>query len=114
MEHTLSRRSIVVATEGQVSSDLAGETAILELQSGIYYGLNAVATRIWQLIQAPTFVSEVYETLLQDYEIEPERCEHELLALLQELALKGLVEVQDDTNVQHQGRLRSPLAEKRQ
>ena len=95
MPDTIRRRSIVVAAEGQVSCDLAEEVAILDVKSGIYYGLNSIGARIWNLIQAPRTVSEVCETLLVEYEVEPERCEHELLALLQELAAKGLIEVQD-------------------
>jgi hypothetical protein len=93
MEYSVSGRSIVVVAEGQVSCDLAGEAAILDVQSGIYYGLNTVGARIWRLIQEPRTVNEVYETLLEEYEVEPERCERELLALLQELAAKGLVEI---------------------
>jgi hypothetical protein len=95
MEYTVSGRSVVVAAEGQVSCDLAEEVAILDIKSGIYYGLNTIGARIWKLIQEPRTVSEVCETLLAEYEVKPERCEHELLALLQELAAKGLIEVQD-------------------
>jgi hypothetical protein len=95
MKYTVSGRSVVVAAEGQVSCDLAGEVAILDVKSGIYYGLNAIGGRIWNLIQEPRMVSEVCQTLLEEYEVEPKRCEHELLVLLQELAAKGLIEVQD-------------------
>ena len=95
MEYTVSGRSVVVAAEGQVSCDLAEEVAILDVKSGIYYGLNAIGGRIWNLIQEPRMVNEVCQTLLEDYEVEPERCERELLALLQELAANGLIEVQN-------------------
>ena len=99
MKDTIDRGSVVVAAEGQVSSDLAGETVILDVKSGIYYGLNGVATRIWQLIQEPCAVREVYETLLQEFEIDAERCEHEVLALLQDLAFKRLIEVKNEMDM---------------
>lgn len=84
-----------MATRDQVSSDLMGEVAILDLKAGVYYGLDDVGARIWNLIQEPKAVSEIRDTLLQEYDIEADRCERDLLALLQRLADEGLVEVED-------------------
>ena len=97
MEHTISGRSIVEVSKDQISCDLIEEVAILDITSGIYYGLNTVGTRIWKLIQEPRTVHEVRDALLEEYEVEPERCERDVLALLQELASKGLIEIKDDT-----------------
>lgn len=96
MKGAIGGRSVVVAAEGQVSSDLGGEVAILDLKAGVYYGLDEVGARIWSLIQEPRRVDEVRDTLLEEYEVEPERCEHDLIALLQRLAEEGLVEVGDE------------------
>ncbi len=49
------------------------------------------------MIQEPRTVHEVRDALLEEYEVEPERCECELLALLQELTVKGLIEVKGET-----------------
>ena len=43
----------MVATKDQVSCDLAGEAAILNIKSGVYYGLDPVGARIWNLMQEP-------------------------------------------------------------
>jgi len=59
----------------------------------MYYGLNAVGARVWELVQEPKTVTEIRDTLLSEYEVEPNRCEQDLLALLQELAGKGLVKI---------------------
>jgi hypothetical protein len=85
-----------VVSKDQISCDLAEETAILDVKLGIYYGLNTVGTRIWKLIQEPRPVYEVRDALLEEYEVEPERCERDVFALLQELASKGLIEIKDD------------------
>ena len=91
----VSGDSTVVAAKDQVSSDLGGEVAILDLKAGVYYGLDAVGARIWSLIQKPRTVNEIRDILLEEYEVEPERCEHDLLALLRRLADEGLVEVRN-------------------
>jgi hypothetical protein len=92
----VSGQSIVVVSKDQISCDLHEETAILHVKSGIYYGLNPIGTRIWKLIQEPRTVPEVCDVLLEEYEVEPERCQRDVLALLQELASKGLIEIKDD------------------
>ena len=89
----VSGDSTVVAAKDQVSSDLGGEVAILDLKAGVYYGLDAVGARIWSLIQEPRTVNEIRDILLEEYEVEPEHCERDLLALLRRLADEGLVEV---------------------
>jgi hypothetical protein len=91
----VSGSSTVVAAKDQVSSDLGGEVAILDLKAGVYYGLDAVGARIWSLIQEPRTVNEIRDILLEEYDVEPERCERDLLALLRRLADEGLVEVRN-------------------
>jgi hypothetical protein len=91
----ISERSIVVASRSQVSCELEGEAVMLNLKDGVYYGLNPVGAHIWKLIREPKQVREVVNILLETYDVEPERCTREVLTLLQDLAARGLVEVQD-------------------
>jgi hypothetical protein len=89
--------SIVVAAKEQVSSDLAGEAVILDFKSGVYYGLNEVGASIWNLIQEPRTVNEIRDAILAEYEVEPEQCDRDLFALLQQLEASGLIEVKNET-----------------
>jgi len=95
MNMVLSRRSVVVAAKDQVSCDLAGEAAILNIKNGVYYGLDPVGAQIWKLIQQPRSVDEVREALVGEYEVDPERCEQDLVTLLEKLLAEGLIEVKD-------------------
>jgi hypothetical protein len=97
MKNPIWGNSIIVAAEGQVSCDLAGEAVILDLKSGEYYGLNPVGARIWNLVQEPHTVSEVLSVIVEEYDVAPDRCEQDLLALVEELAAKGLIEVRNGT-----------------
>jgi hypothetical protein len=97
VEKSVSIDSSVVAAKDQVSTDLGGEIAILDLKGGAYYGLDAVGARIWSLLQEPTTVREVRDVLVSEYEVEHDRCERDLIALLRRLAGEGLIEVRDET-----------------
>ncbi|SRR5687767_14851561 len=94
---TLDPLSIVVASKDQLTSDIGSETVILGLSSGRYYGVEAVGARIWQLIQEPTAVADVRQTIVLEYEVDPERCEADLLKLLQRMIDAGLVEVRSES-----------------
>lgn len=91
----VSNRSLVVAVKDQVSCKLDESVAILGLKNGMYYGLDAVGVRIWELIQQPLLVSDIHAALLRQYDVPPDRCEKDLLALLGELIDEGLVEVRE-------------------
>jgi hypothetical protein len=94
----VDKHSTVVAAKDQVSSDLGGEVAILDLKAGVYYGLDTVGARVWELIQVPRTVGAIRKILVSEYDVESDRCESDLLALLQELADEGLVEVEGTTS----------------
>ena len=93
MKTSLTLDSSVVAAKEQVSSNLADEAVILGLKKGVYYGLNPVGATVWNLIQKPRRVDKIRDTLLKEYEIDAERCERDLMALLKELSSEGLVEI---------------------
>jgi hypothetical protein len=92
----LSHASIVATVKHQVSCDLSGEVVILNLENGVYYGLNAVGARIWQMLEEPRSVEQIHRFLLEEYDIDPHICETQLFALLHDLASSGLVEVRPD------------------
>jgi len=92
----ISFASIVVAAEDQISCDLAGEAAILNLETGVYYGLNEVGAAIWSMLAEPRRVSEISEALAERYQVDTTRCGQDVLDLLNKLAAHGLIRVMDE------------------
>ena len=93
VKNTISPESIVVVSKDQISCDLAGEAAILELKSGTYFGLDEIGATVWNLIAQPRRVVEVRDALVERYDVEAERCGAELIELLGELHERGLIQV---------------------
>ncbi len=93
---TISTTTRVVAAKGQVFCDLGGEAAILSLASGIYFGLNPIGAFIWNRIQAAARVDEVCDAVIEQYEVDRERCLSDVKSLFQELFDQNLIEVIDD------------------
>lgn len=93
---SVSTNSRIVVSQDQVSCDLSGEAAILNLKAGVYYGLNTVGGSIWKLIQEPRTVKEIRDALVEEYDVEPKRCEQDILELLQELSTHELIKIVDE------------------
>ena len=94
MNARLSVHSIVSAVREQVSCPLGDESAILNLKNSVYYGLDPVGARVWNLLQQPRSVAEIRDALLAEYEVESDGCESDLLGLLEKMCVEGLVQVQ--------------------
>lgn len=95
MGAAMSLDAVVVVSKDQVSCRLQDEVAIVNVQAGVYYGLDPVGARVWELIGTPRSVRAVRDTLLAEYQVDAERCETDLLVLLQALLEAGLVDVSD-------------------
>lgn len=95
-EQELTIKSVVSPSKSQASSDLLGETVILELESGVYYGLNETGTLIWNSIVELKTLAEIRELILSGYDIEPELCDDYILKLVRDLADKGLVTIKNE------------------
>jgi len=80
-----------VADPGQVSSRVEGETVILHMPSGTYFGLDRVGTHVWDLLAQPRTLEELRDAVVARFEVEPERAEADLRALLADLEANGLV-----------------------
>lgn len=89
----VSLDSRVSVSGDAVFRELEGEAVIVHLDSGMYYGLDPVGTRLWQLIDTLGQLQPVFDAALEEFEVEPERLQHDLLQLVSELASHQLVVV---------------------
>ena len=72
-------------------SQLAGETVLMNTVTGDYFGINAVGTKIWNLLTAPATVTSLVESLMSSYDISRDQCESEVNIFLKNLESRKLV-----------------------
>jgi len=83
----------VLASKNVLAAELGGEVSLLDVKSGVYFTLNAVGATVWRLVQNAKSLAELKQSLLEEYDVEPERCEQDLRHLVTELRSSGLVEL---------------------
>jgi hypothetical protein len=87
----ITPNTIVAQTKELVSSDLDGETVLLSIETGKYYNMDPIGSRIWELIKEPISVSQLIDILLGEFKVDREQCEAEVLAFLNKLAGDHLI-----------------------
>jgi hypothetical protein len=88
---TLSSR--VRVNESVLFQELQGEAVLLHLDSGMYFGLDPVGTRMWQLIAEHERLADVAGAIVAEFEVSDDQCAIDLLALVEKLEDRGLVTV---------------------
>jgi hypothetical protein len=83
--------TVVTRSSGIVSAEIDDEVAMLDIERGICFGMNKVATRVWDLVREPVRVSDICSKLLAEYDVGQADCERQILDLLEELRTEGLV-----------------------
>lgn len=83
-------------TPDLVSADVSGEAVMLNLASGIYYGLNSEGARIWALIQEGKSVAEIQQVIAAEFDVSPEQCLSDLQELLNQLFDAKLIIISDE------------------
>lgn len=89
-----SLENTFILSKNALLRDLDGEAVILDLDSGTYFGLNAVGTRMWQLIERHGRLKDVFDELCREYDATADDLERDLLALVGRLADVHLGELQ--------------------
>jgi len=79
-----------------IHTDLGDETAMMDMEKGLYYGLDDTGSRLWALVEKPITVRHLCESLRSEYSVGAEQCEEEVIQFLNVLLNHGVVEVVDN------------------
>jgi len=83
----------VVQAQGLLAGDIDDEVVLLELNSDKYFGMDPVGARIWKLLSQPQTISAVCDRLQEEYDVDRQTCEQDVLAFVKRLADANLVEI---------------------
>ncbi len=89
----LSLETPVMIEQGVAVADLGDEAVLLDPQSGNYFGLNDVATRILELAGERTTVARIVDQMMGEFEVERPQLESDVIAFVRELKQNGLLRV---------------------
>ena len=90
---SLTLDTVITHGDDQVFTIVDGEAVLMSVETGKYFKLDDIGTRIWALIEAPTAVGALCDQLTQEFSVERAACEADVLALLDRLLRNQLIRV---------------------
>jgi Coenzyme PQQ synthesis protein D (PqqD) len=93
--NTTNQTTTYKVSPNHLYSEVGDEAVILDLESGVYYGLNSVGVDIWHWLQQPQTEDKLLDLVLEEYEVTPEQAEQDLQSILKEMLDAGLLDVSE-------------------
>ena len=78
--------------DGVATRKIGNETILLNLETGTYFGLDAVGSRFLELLERNGEIAAAHRAMLEEFDVAPEVLEADLLRLSEEMRAKGLLE----------------------
>ena len=70
-----------------------GEVVVLVPQEQALHALTGCGSRVWELIEGETTISEIVQRICAEYEVEPQRVREEINEFVNNLAAVNLVDI---------------------
>ena len=74
-----------------IGRDVDGELVLLNLENGLYFGLDVIGHQIWTHLEKGASLREAHADLLLAYDVAPDQLATDILALTQQLAERQLI-----------------------
>lgn len=87
----MSGPSHVRVSDNVVAQEVEGETVLLDLESSVYFTLDDVGTRCWQLLNEVGDVDGLVAGLLEEFDVDEQTLRHDVVVLLEQMSSAGLV-----------------------
>jgi hypothetical protein len=78
-----------------VFRELEGELVLLNLNTGVYFGLDSVGSAIWRLIDGFRSASEIVTAMTEEYDVDAATCRADLDRFLDALRANDLIDTMD-------------------
>ena len=88
---TLNLDSTIQLDPTLLYSKIGDEIVLLTIESGKYFKVDTVGSRIWEIIKEPTTVKTLCNQLVEEYNTSPEQCQKDVMPFLEKLKEDQLV-----------------------
>jgi hypothetical protein len=91
MTREIYTQTTIQREQGMIQAVIDGETIMMNVENGDYYGLDSIASRIWELIETPQTVGALKKQLLEEYAVDDAQCENDVIHFLAEMAEEKII-----------------------
>ncbi len=89
----LALDTTVVRRPDSVFTDMDGDTVIMSIEQGNYYGMGAVGTLVWKILEHPKTIGEIVQAVRMEYAVDEDTCQNDMIEFIEDLIKNELVAV---------------------
>ncbi len=90
---SLSKTTLVSRTPDLIATDMDGDTVMMSIERGEYFGLGGVGSRVWELLANKISVQQIIDIICAEYEVDEATCEADMLKFTSELLQNQLIAI---------------------
>jgi hypothetical protein len=83
----------VEISDGVIWRDLGGDVVILNVETGVYFGLDGSGGQIWRELAEHGSIEKTFKSLKQQFDAKPDELRRDLDELVEQFVQKRLVHV---------------------
>lgn len=91
MSHYSLNTSFLKDSDQIIDRVVDGEALLIHLSSGDLYSLNSVGVSLWEHIDGMRTVEDLVDLIVDEYDVDRDRAEADVLRLVEQLADEGLI-----------------------
>ena len=76
-----------------ISAEIGGEAIMMSIEKGAYFGLNPVATRIWDLLEQPKTIAELVQAITDEYDVSVEQAAADVQEFVADMIERGIAQL---------------------
>lgn len=88
---TLSFDKPVQRNPDLIATDMDGDTVMMSIERGEYFGIGGVGSRVWDLLESPVTLADIVISICAEFEVGGADCEADMQAFLQQLHEHDLI-----------------------
>lgn len=75
-----------------VSTDMDGETVLMSIAHGSYFGIGGIGTLIWEKLESPQTEDTLVDQIRAEFDVAEQECRRDVQAFLTKLVENGLIQ----------------------
>jgi Coenzyme PQQ synthesis protein D (PqqD) len=88
-------QSIISRNPEIIHSMMDDEVVMMSVNQGLFFGIDAIGTHIWNLLETPTRVEDLIEKLVAHFTVDWAVCENDTLVFLNDMLTKKVILIEE-------------------
>ena len=82
---TITINSVIKRSPEIVHTDMDGETVMMSIEQGNYYGIDSIGSDIWNMLEGEMSIEDLCLKLCEKYDVEESQCQQDVISFLEKM-----------------------------